>query len=110
MLADIDLAKLAIAPLGDASVIVAYEGAYHGPVASLVHAVRVRIAKVAELGRTPDTVLVADESFGGLPKLWSGLFAFGRGDVGWLAIRADNSLYALRFSEKADFVPVRPGP
>lgn len=110
LLGNVDLAKLVIAPIGDASVVVAYEGAYRGAVASLVHAVRVRIAKVADLARSPDTVLVADESFQGLSKLWAGLFAFGRGDVGWLAIRADNSLFALRFSEKSEFVPVRPGP
>lgn len=107
VLASVEMAKLAIAPLGDTAAIVAYEGAYHGPVASLVHAVRVRIAPVTDLVRTPDTVLVADEHHGGLPKLWSGLFAFGRHDVGWIAVRADDALYAFRFSEKGDFVPVR---
>jgi hypothetical protein len=110
LLADVELAKLAIAPLGDSSVILAYEGAYHGPVANLIHSVRVRIAKVADLVRTPDIVLVADEKLGGLEKLWSGLFAFGRGTVGWIAVRADDSLYAFRFSEKGDFTPVQPAP
>jgi hypothetical protein len=89
--------ELALAPLGDSSAIVAYAGSYHGQVSNLIHhAVRVRIARISELAKTPDAVLVADENFGGLVKLWSGVFAFGRGDVGWLAVRADNSLLFMR--------------
>jgi hypothetical protein len=83
-----DPGELSLAPFGEASVILAYES----------EGVRVRIAPVTDVAAATDTWLVAEKS--------DGVFVFGRGDMGWLAIRAGQHTYAFRLERNAEIQPV----
>ena len=82
--------------MGDDDVLVAYEGDHQTPLRSLVHEIRYRRAPFAGIATAPDQLLVHDIEGHGLPKIWEGIFAFGRRDTGWIGFRADAKLYLFR--------------
>ncbi|MGE0327812.1 MAG: hypothetical protein AB7S68_36205, partial [Polyangiaceae bacterium] len=102
-----NVTNFAFAPVGDDSLLVAYEGSTRRGFSLLLHTVRARVGSISEIATLSDRVVVADENHGGLPQLWWGLFAFGRGNIGWLALRSGADLYAFRVTSDAAFTPVR---
>jgi hypothetical protein len=99
--------KVGLAPVGDRDVLLAYDGERRGKVQTLLHAIRYRRAPIATIASAPEHVLIADNHYGGLESLWEGVYVFGRGDVGWIAFRADGLLYAFRVGPKGEMAPVQ---
>jgi hypothetical protein len=102
-----ELERLAYAPLGIEDVLMVYMGIRNGATDRLLHNTRVRIAPIGELVTKSDRVLMTNDRHGGLEALWEGVFAFGRGEVGWVGLRANGQLYVFRTTAQKDIVPVR---
>jgi len=103
-----NLRNVAVAPLGRDRVLLAYGGYTKGPLTSMIHEVRVRRGTLDAIASAPDDLLLESSNNHGLEELGAGVFAFARGDVAWVGVRAGRTLYLFRAAGDEPFAPVRP--